>query len=394
MRLGTSLAFLLGGFGALANAASIAGGDKRVAYTGRIMVHEPVVRASHVEFDWPCVYSTVKFRGSSLEVELEGGDNYFNVFVDGDQNPHKVLATDGRSKTYELVSGLNPDEEHTVILSKSSELCSQLFFGCTDKVKLYEWTTDGEFLDAAHTHKNRLLEIYGDSESTGFAVLATTHECDFVDEWNDCFYGAPATLARSFNADYHITAGAAKGLTANAGVGGVCSKLPDAMLTNSKMCLTIPQLYDRTLVSEVNGKVNGNEWDFATRVPDVALVWIGGNDVYFGLPDEPEWSEEFITAYYDFLVTIREAYPDADKTKIVAVCGGPLETEHLVCDLEAEAVRRFREKVDSTIVNTVVPRDQYVYPDDFGCLEHLNLQGTAKTVDTLREAVKEATGWE
>src|SRR5205823_4664480 len=80
--------------------------DRNLQYTGRVDVSNP--RAPVIT--WPATQVAGNFTGTSLAVTLddEKGQNYFNVFLDGEGSAPLILQADKGSKTYVLASGLAP----------------------------------------------------------------------------------------------------------------------------------------------------------------------------------------------------------------------------------------------------------------------------------------------
>jgi hypothetical protein len=86
-----------------------------------------------------------------------------------------------------------------------------------------------------------------------------------------------------------------------------------------KTDITLPLLFDRTLMEAANPK-----WDFKRWIPDLVVVCLGLND-HSGLKEKDgtvseEKSAMFRKGYHDFLATIRKAYPG---TTILAVAPFP-----------------------------------------------------------------------
>ena len=73
---------------------------------------------------------------------------------------------------------------------------------------------------------------------------------------------------------------------------------------------------------------------------------------------------------------VRAAYPDLARTKIVALCGGYGEAYVPMCAYTPTAVSAF---ADAATTYIEVPEAQLLhYPQDYGCLDHRNVQGQAK----------------
>ena len=95
-------------------AVDIPADNPAIRYSGRFDDSDP----KKPSFDWPGCSIEARFSGASITVKLSGGDNDFNVFIDGQL---KSKLTIDKSKTsYVAAAGL-PAGAHTLLLTKRTE---------------------------------------------------------------------------------------------------------------------------------------------------------------------------------------------------------------------------------------------------------------------------------
>jgi hypothetical protein len=259
--------------------------DAHIHYMGRIGKKGPAS-----ELSWPGTSVKINFYGTSAKAVLqdEHANNFYNVIVDD-----KVIAKihpDSVQKIYTLVSGL-PAGNHSLELFKRSEWTM-------GKTWLYQFEVDGKILPAPET-KKRKIEFYGNSITCGFANEDSSGKDRGTSPYENNYMSYAAITARHFNAEYSCIA--------RSGIGVVISWFPQVM----------PEMYN--LLDATNPK---SLWDFKKYTPDVVVVNLFQNDSWlvkntthpqfkarFGTtPPKPEF---VISAYRDFIKTIRAKYPNA-----------------------------------------------------------------------------------
>ena len=259
-----------------------------IEYWGRVGVNED---SSAVALSWAGSAVRINFEGTSIKALLkgDGGDNYFNVIVDGGK-PF-LLELDTTEKYYSLASDL-ANGKHSVALFKRTEWDKGITL-----FKGVQLNSGGQLLPK--TPKKRKIEIYGNSISVGYAVEDDTGKdrADSIYTNNYLSYGA--ITARHFDAEYRCVC--------KSGIG----------LTVSWFPLTMPELYDRK-----NPKDTLRKWDFTSYTPDVVVVNLMQNDSWLSkLPKHKEFKHRFgsvapdddyfIESYQNFVAKLREHYPEA-----------------------------------------------------------------------------------
>lgn len=138
--------------------------DARLQFAGRINFENPNAPV----LSWPGSSIEGRFTGSSLSLKLDDqfGNNYFNVFLDGDLLRPAVLHAAQGSRTYQVASGLSPGT-HTFLLTKRTEGAegATVFQGGVLEA--------GAELLAAPPRKQRRIEFFGNAITVGMGNEAT-----------------------------------------------------------------------------------------------------------------------------------------------------------------------------------------------------------------------------
>jgi len=242
---------------------------------------------------WPGCRVIANFDGTSISVRLNeqerpDGPSEWDVAIDGQWRPK--LALQLGDHTYDLASGL-PAGAHRVELYKRTE--SQ-----TGVTQFLGFDFHGGALMAPPKRATRRIEVVGDSESSGygFAGAVSGGDCggtawlapnqDFRSAW-------AARLGEKLGAELEGTVFSGKGFYFNAW-------RPDTE--------TMDVLYPRA-----NPEDPTSTFDYATLVPDVVIVAIGGNDYNLGQPEDtgPAPLDGFTAKARAFTARLRGAYPRA-----------------------------------------------------------------------------------
>jgi len=221
----------------------------------------------------------------------EKGNNYYFVIIDGDSASAHKIKIDKEKKLYNLA---NLDgKKHTIELFKvtNTDLITTRFYG-------FEVDEKAKILKAPKKPK-RKIEFFGNSITCGYGVDTITNNSGAPEFFNN-YRAFGAITARHLNAQYFCTA--------KSGIGITISWFPEIM----------PDIYDR-----LNPKDTLSKWNFSKYQPDIVVVNLFQNDSWlvnqpqheqfkarFGT-DKP--SEEFIiTAYKNFIQSLRSKYPKAE----------------------------------------------------------------------------------
>ena len=236
--------------------------DKALRYVGRWDHSDPDAPWAQ----WQGAFVEINFEGTDLSVDLDGGSSteYFRVIIDGDQLGSQKFAVSSGRATYVLASDLEWGD-HTAHLVKETRRGGGATF--------YGFTLEGSGSWEAPEPPTRRMEFYGDSNLAGYSLESEENES------SPSLVGAHFTYAgitaRMFGADSH-----------NISVSGA----------------TIGSLhgfYDRMK------STGGADWDFSQFTPDVVVVNVGANDIYYR-------SETTIKSHYnDLLDDVRAQHPDA-----------------------------------------------------------------------------------
>jgi hypothetical protein len=258
--------------------------DAQLQYTGRVDFSNPAAPA----LSWPGSSIEGNFTGTSLAVKLDDqlGKNFFNVFIDGDLARPVILEAGTGSKTYPVATGLAPGA-HRFLLTKRTEGEE----GATTFLGLE--LADGGKLLAPPPRKQRRIEFFGDSITSGMGNEAADGQPDHLLKEKNNFMSYASITARNLDAEAHIIS--------QSGIGVMISWFPFIM----------PDFYGQ--LSAV-GK-NGSKWDFRSWTPDVVVINLMQNDHWLiddhkrlvPMPDDAQR----VQAYKQFVQKIRALYPKA-----------------------------------------------------------------------------------
>src|SRR5690606_16934421 len=98
----------------VAAAVDVAADDPNIRYNGRFDFADP----KKPRFDWPGTGIQARFTGASVAVRISGGENEFNVLIDGELKA-RLSMQNGKSE-YVAAEGLAAGE-HTLELVKRTE---------------------------------------------------------------------------------------------------------------------------------------------------------------------------------------------------------------------------------------------------------------------------------
>jgi hypothetical protein len=283
LRFAIPLALALAGAQALA-ATTIAADDPKLQYTGRIDFSRPAAPV----ISWPETSIAGNFSGTTLAVRLDDhdGKNFFNVFIDGDQDHPLILQAERGPRTYPVAEHLAPGG-HSFLITKRTEgeEGATVFRGL-------ELSDDGGLLDPSPRPARR-IEFFGDSITSGMGDEAPDTGRDDLGKDKNSHMSYAAITARALDAEIHMTS--------QSGIGVMISWFP----------FTMPDFYDQ--LSAVGN--NDSHWDFARWTPDVVVINLLQNDSWLIGRDhklQPEPDDAARVAHYrDFVARIRQLYPKA-----------------------------------------------------------------------------------
>ena len=265
-------------------AVTVGADDSRLQYTGRVDQRN----AAAPVLSWPGTSIAGNFTGASLAVKLDDqlGKNFFDVYIDGDlARPVLVEAVKG-GKTYTVADKLAPGS-HSFLITKRSEgeEGATVFAGLE--------LADGGKLLAPPPRKQRRIEFFGDSISSGMGDESPADGPDHLVKDKNSFMSYASITARALDAELH--------LISQSGIGIMISWFP----------FTMPYFYDQ--LSAVGN--NDTVWDFKQWTPDVVVVNLFQNDSWLidrdkRLSPVPDDAER-VRAYRRFVESVRAKYPKA-----------------------------------------------------------------------------------
>lgn len=277
-------------------AATISPTSSQIRYTGRFDFSTP----DKHRFDWPATVIEAAFTGTSLTVLLSGGDNDFNVFVDGMRKPNLVLKG---GATSHVIPGPFAPGVHQLRLTKRTE-------GMNGIVTFSGLQVDDNQTAATLPPRlqHRLLFV-GDSYSAGYGTEANTVSCSDKRPFDNADTAFAALTARALDAEYSVQAISGIGMVHNYGDSKPQSDMP------------FPPYFDRTLYGNAQLK-----FAYATWVPHVIVIALGNND--FSTSIKPTQAQ-YTTAYKAFHATVRAAYPEAHILCVAFAGGDNMQTTYI-----------------------------------------------------------------
>jgi len=271
---------------AISQTKSVSYNNERIVYEGRI----PYAKDA-AELTWPGTSIRINFKGTGISGTFKDQDtaNYYNVIIDND-SMYKIHF-DTTRQTVSLANGL-PYAKHSLQLFKRTEWDKgkTFFYG-------FEFDGKSKILKPSKRPK-RKIEFFGNSITCGYAINDKVH--DSPNGFYENNYDAYAAItARHYNAQYHCTS--------KSGIGIMVSWFP----------LIMPEMYNRLDPTDSSSK-----WDFSKYTPDLVVINLLQNDSWIiNMPNNEQFKHRFgakppdsnfiITAYKNFVQTIKTTYPVA-----------------------------------------------------------------------------------
>ncbi|MBN2084064.1 MAG: hypothetical protein JW748_02480 [Anaerolineales bacterium] len=347
--------------------------DPNILYAGRIDFSGP----KKPKFSAPGVYIRARFRGTGVSVLLEDefkwgtNRNYYDVLIDG--GPAVKIAPEMGVERYEAASGL-PNAEHELTLVKRTE-------ASIGYSKFLGIEVAGEILPPP-VRPMRRIEFIGDSITAGAGIEADNNSAECAaDGWGQPYNNARLAygpvLARSLDAEYHVSAVSGIGLVRN------YSFRYDAR--------PMPEVYDLTFFEQTGSP----EWDHRLFVPDVLVLALGTNDFSPGDSQrEPMDVDAFTAAYVAFIEKLRGYYPQAE----VFVVSSPMLGDHWPNPADTFAADQ-KSAITKTVETLNAKGDAKVHPYfsipavGIGCGTHPSVEQQAMMAARLRSAIQPVMGW-
>ena len=337
--------------------------DPGIRYVGRWDAGDPAVARAA----WSASAFSFAFTGTSVSLDLEDealadgtpDDDWLAIALDG-RELEPIALSQGR-RSYVIARGLQPGP-HALAAAKRTE-------AEVGTIGLRGIALDpGASLGPRPAQPARVVELVGDSISTGFGIGGKSSDCPFTAATEDATGTYGALAARDFGADVWIAAWKGKGVLRNDDPG-------DAV--------TLPRLYERLRPSDP-----GSRHAYGVH-PDVVVLNVGTNDFARTAPPEPE----FRAAYAAFVARLRELHPDA----LLVLALGPM--------LFDEGEINFRTLARNAIAATVADRrklgDAKIETIEFwsepqegvGCQVHPSAATHRRMADELARLIETKLGW-
>lgn len=311
---------------------------------------------------WPGAYVTGRFFGTHVSARIEDdGNNLFQVVVDGE--PKQVLRTDKARgpALYELADGL-PEGVHDIALHKRTEAkVGEVVFHAFE-------ARNGDRVTPMLTPQHvptRLVEIVGDSISTGYGNEGPGASCTYVNREQSEYATYGAIAARQLGADHVTTAWSGKTLH------------------------EMKELFDVALP----GRTDGPRWEFAqAQQPDAVVLNLGTNN--FANIDPGE--KKYVTLWLDLVHTVRAAYP---KAYVVVTLGSMLSDVYPPKRRSLTQARKYTKVAmaklsaegETNIGFLELPEQNHT--DGLGCGFHPSLKTHQLMGDRLAAFLREHLGW-
>ncbi|HEV7992181.1 MAG TPA: GDSL-type esterase/lipase family protein [Gemmatimonadaceae bacterium] len=339
-----------------------AASDARVRVMGR-----RIADGGAVAFGASGVTFFIKFRGTSLDVELERASNdtanhdWFTVVVDGGE-PSR-FRTQPRTRQYSLARGL-PLGEHTIALSKATE-------GQNGHDRLVAIHAD-ELLQADPLPARR-IEYIGNSITAGYGADPRPVACK-QGTWYDATHAWLAygpRVARRVNAQWMLSAISGIGMVRNWNSPGP----------------VMPNVYHGVFMEYAD---SATHWDFRQYTPDLVVVALGTNDFSDGDGKTPRAAldgEKFVRDYTQFVAGMRSRYPAARMLLLTSPMLDSAKNETLAGYLQRVIVAR------AAAGDTVITRFAFKGRYTSGCDGHPDLAEQLRMADELEPEVRARMGW-
>lgn len=304
----------------------------------------------------------------------EGSDplrGWIAVYADGEEEPIKRICLDKEEAVYTLYES-QEERKVTLTVMKYSEAA---FGKCG--IRYLEIDTDSLLPPPAH--KERKLEIIGDSITCGYGVEAS-------DEMQP-FGTAMENPAKSYSLLTAEALDAEASLISWSGNGIISGYVEETAIEPSDGCL-MPKIYEYTDLSGSEKLFGPDEtkwekWDFSRFVPDVILINLGTNDGSW-CKDIRERKENFRDQYVEFLKAIRGHNP---KARILCMLG--TMDQRLLKEAE-EAVRIFSETDGGARFLALPPQNP---ADGYGADWHPSPLTQRMTAELVTAQIRRFMGW-
>ena len=303
------------------------------------------------------------FKAQNGSDKTQGNRAYVWVFVNGERSK-KILLTSGEH-TYNIATGLNPEEITEISVIKSTEATFSYIdlTGISVKGSLEKYEP-----------KIKKIEVIGDSISAGYGILSEAGATGFKAVEEDSTYTYAALLADKFNAELTLLASSGSGVFMDSS--GLVSGKTSA---SGKPANIWPDMYDYSVAARgQRGSAQSitKEWDFTNDHPDLIIVNLGTNDAANAAKlSEDELNSGVAQAVKTFLTKLTTTHPNAQ----IVWCYG-LMNQKLTTTIKS-AVESFGETNDK--VSFIELPNQNVFSSTTGADRHPNAEANEKLADYI-----------
>ena len=244
---------------------------------------------------WQGSSVAMNFDGSAIAmgVIVRGNDEWFKVIIDGDISGARKIEVSGENRWQAIViaQGLPAGQHHVEVVKETNNNGQVSFLGFAG--------LDGLGVLAPPAPKTKRIAFYGDSNLAGDSLEHESNNGQL--KYRGCTNTWAGITARRFDAEYQ-----------NCSISGATIS-------------TLNGWYDRIDPAKEN-----TQWDFNSWIPDVVVINIGANDIYF-------YSESRMrTRYNNLLDDMRATYPNAHIVMTNARGWDPDEPANFVEDVVAQ----------------------------------------------------------
>ncbi|MBE0370947.1 lipolytic enzyme [Pseudoalteromonas sp. MMG013] len=308
------------GIAATVQAQSLQATHYAVQYEGRIVKSYD---SGQVQFNWPGSYFKTKLIGRSIDIELTGYGDQFDILVNG--RFHKKIVTDysGQPQSFELFSQETASEVLVEVVKRTENY--------DEFATIHSFNVDGR-LEGVWQNQKHILYI-GDSISAGFGSESNKRQCTWseVVETSNARLAFPYVTSKALNTSFTQVSFSGLGLIRN--------------WAGNQTHHDLAYYYDRA------GGVYGTNKLYQDTYPDLIVVEVGTNDFSTDpQPHEPwdditqvqqAWVDEMVS----FVGTLRSRYPD----RTIVFMPRPAYPYDVIISSTEQAIKRLQQQGESNL---------------------------------------------
>ncbi|MBQ8786223.1 MAG: hypothetical protein IJZ61_01155 [Oscillospiraceae bacterium] len=304
------------------------------------------------------------FCGTSAEITLtsdcSGSDARVGIFVNGKRTIDTMLTE--KTTTLKIFESIEPKNCIVSVVKLSEQSHSYVGVKNINVVSEYGVIPTPE--------RERRIEFIGDSITCGYGVDAPNEHYNFSTETEDASKTYAALIGDELDADVNLVAWS--------GIGAYSCYTSGDEPSQWKL---ISGIYGKTDVMHTS-----QNWDFSQWQPDAVVINIGTNDNSW-TREIAERVDTFGRAYYDLIVQVREANPNA-----YIICSLGAMGKDLLPEIKEQVAAYSSDTGDYRI--TAFEFDmQNGYTDGYGADYHPSAETHRKMADKLAPFIAELMNW-